>query len=216
MTCVELQESLAEIEDGTNTAQLAHLKTCRECSTLVNELLVIASSAAELREANDPSPRVWNSIEIALRQEGLIHPPRPNRSLIPWSGSRWAWTRWAAPVAALLLITVGIWMRETSHTTDLAKTVPAPQTRTSDPEVAAMNDGNDGLKDDDLLKEVATLSPAMQLQYTDNLHRANEYIRDAKSVVDQYPNDAEARRSLLEAYQQKAMLFELAMDRSLP
>jgi len=79
-----------------------------------------------------------------------------------------------------------------------------------------MNDGNDGLKDDDLLKEVATLSPAMQLQYTDNLHRANEYIRDAKSVVDQYPNDAEARRSLLEAYQQKAMLFELAMDRSLP
>ena len=32
-----------------------------------------------------------------------------------------------------------------------------------------MNDGNDGLKDDDLLKEVATLSPAMQLQYTDDL-----------------------------------------------
>jgi hypothetical protein len=29
------------------------------------------------------------------------------------------------------------------------------------------------------------------------------------------PNDEEARRSLLEAYQEKAMLFDLAMDRSL-
>jgi len=28
--------------------------------------------------------------------------------------------------------------------------------------------------------------------------------------------DEEARRSLLEAYQQKAMLFDLAMDRTLP
>lgn len=213
MTCVELQESLAEVEDGTSAAQLAHLKACGQCSALMRELLVIASSAADLREASDPSPRVWNSIEIALRQEGLIHPPRPNRSLIPASSSRWAWARWAAPVAALLLITVGVWMHETAHPGEIAKTLPAPQTMTSDPEIAATTDG---LKDDDLLQEVATLSPAMQQQYIDNLHRANEYIRDAKSVVDQYPNDAEARRSLLEAYQQKAMLFELAMDRSLP
>jgi hypothetical protein len=44
----------------------------------------------------------------------------------------------------------------------------------------------------------------------------NEYIRDAKAVVVANPNDDEARRSLMEAYQQKAMLFELAMDRSLP
>jgi len=44
----------------------------------------------------------------------------------------------------------------------------------------------------------------------------NAYIQDAKSVVDDNPNDEEARRSLLEAYQEKAMLFDLAMDRSLP
>jgi hypothetical protein len=44
----------------------------------------------------------------------------------------------------------------------------------------------------------------------------NDYIKDAKSVVDANPDDEDARRSLMEAYQEKSMLFELAMDRSLP
>jgi hypothetical protein len=56
----------------------------------------------------------------------------------------------------------------------------------------------------------------MKAQYEDNLRRVNEYIQDAKSIVTANPNDEEARRSLMEAYQEKAMLFELAMDRSLP
>jgi hypothetical protein len=73
-----------------------------------------------------------------------------------------------------------------------------------------------GLNDDDLLLELAQQSPAIKAQYADNLRRVNEYIQDAKSVVAANPNDDEARRSLMEAYQQKALLFELAMDRSLP
>jgi len=70
MNCVELQASLAEIEDVRSADQRAHLKTCPECSSLVAELNLIASTAIELRAAQEPSPRVWNSIEIALRQEG--------------------------------------------------------------------------------------------------------------------------------------------------
>src|SRR5271165_3178594 len=104
MTCEELQSSLAEIENASAAAQRAHLKTCRHCSALVAELNLIASSAVELRGANEPSPRVWNSIEIALRQEGLIRAPRANRSLIPSFGSRWGWARWMVPAAAALLI----------------------------------------------------------------------------------------------------------------
>ena len=48
-----------------------------------------------------------------------------------------------------------------------------------------------------------------------NLRRVNEYIRDARNIAAADPNDEEARRSLMEAYQEKAMLFELALDRSL-
>jgi hypothetical protein len=207
MNCLELQASLAEIEDGSSAAQRAHLKICPECSALVTELNLIASAAIELQAADEPSPRVWNSIEIALRQEGLIRPQRVSRSLLPALSSRWAWARWMVPAAAVLLIAVGVYVRQHSLSRQLAgNTAPAAVT---DLAIA-------GLNDDDLLQEVAQLSPAMQAQYTDDLRHVNEYIQDAKSVVASNPNDEEARRSLMEAYQEKAMLFELAMDRSLP
>jgi hypothetical protein len=66
------------------------------------------------------------------------------------------------------------------------------------------------------LQEISAQAPAMRQEYADNLRHVNEYIHDAKDIVASNPNDEEARRSLMEAYQEKAMLFELAMDRSLP
>jgi hypothetical protein len=206
MNCVELQASLAEIEEGRSNEQRNHLKTCPACSTLVTELILIASTEVELRAVDEPDPRVWRAIEAALRQEGVIRPQRGNRSLLPSLSSRWGWARWMVPAAAALLITVGLYVRQHSLSHQLARnTAPAA----ADIEIA-------GLNDDDLLLEIAQQSPALKAQYADNLRRVNQYIQDAKSVVTANPNDDEARRSLMEAYQQKAMLFELAMDRSLP
>jgi hypothetical protein len=210
MTCVELQKSLAEIDDGSSSEQQTHLKTCPACLALVTELNLIASSASALREGDEPSPRVWNSIEIALRREGLIHPPRPSRSLIPSFGSSWTWARWLAPAAALTLVTVGIYVRQHSPASGQAQNSAQPAV--TEPTDVALA----GLNDDDLLQEVAQQTPEIKAQYEADLRRVNAYISDAKGVVDADPNDEEARRSLLEAYQEKAMLFELAMDRSLP
>jgi len=211
MNCVELQDSLAGIEDGSSPEQQAHLKSCPECSALVAELNLVTSAASELRAAHEPSPRVWNSIEIALRQEGLVHPPRASRSLIPSLSSRWGWARWMVPAAAALLIAVGIYVRQHSLPVQVAGHLaqPAVSPADSDLEIA-------GLNDDDLLQEISQQPPAMRAQCEDNLRRVNQYIQDAKSDVAANPNDEEAHRSLLEAYHQKAMLFELAMDRPLP
>ena len=87
--------------------------------------------------------------------------------------------------------------------------VSAARPSLRDPETA-------GLNDDDLMQEVAQQSPAMQRSIATTFARVNEYIQDAKTGVADNPNDEEARRSLMEAYQEKAMLFELALDRSLP
>ena len=207
MNCVELQESLAEVDDGSGAEQQAHLRSCPACTTLVKELDLIVAAAGELQGADEPSPRVWNSIEIALRQEGLIRPPRAGRSLLPSFTSRWAWARWMVPAAAALLIAVSLYVRQHSLPQQLASEATPPAV--SDLAVA-------GLNDDDLLQEVSAQTPAMKAQYTDNLRRVNEYIQDAQNNADANPGDPEARRSLMEAYQEKAMLFELAMDRSLP
>ena len=209
MTCVELQQSLAEIEDGSGAEQRAHLETCPTCLALLAELNLIASSARELSEVNEPSPRVWNSIEIVLRKEGLIRPPRAGRPHPASFAARWGFARWMVPAAATLLILVGIYVRQHSLAPpENMATAPARQTL---PDATAA-----GLNDDELLQEVADKTPATQAQYQDHLRKANEYIQDAKMDVEADPNDEEARRSLMEAYQQKAMLFDMAMDRSLP
>src|SRR4030088_2145762 len=211
MNCVELHQSLAEVEDSSSAEQRAHLAGCPACSTLVADLNLIVSTAAQLREADEPSPRVWNSIAIALRQERLIHRAGESRPLVASFGARWGRARWMVPAAAALLILVGIVANRHFPSTRLAKEthpISAPAANVASADV--------GMNDDDLLQEVADRSPVMKAQYEDNLRRVNEYILDAQSTVDANPDDAEARRSLMEAYQQKAMLFEMAMDRSLP
>jgi len=209
MTCVELQESLVENENGSSAEQQAHLRNCPACAKLVGELLVIACSAGDLRAAHEPHPRVWNSIQASLRQEGLIRPQRRSLSLLPSFGSEWSWVRWMAPVAALLLITVGVLVRQHSDKPPVG----------SDFAVTGVTEPSDitiaGLKDEELLEEIEQQAPALREQYADNLRRVNEYIRDARNIAAADPNDEEARRSLMEAYQEKAMLFELALDRSL-
>lgn len=209
MNCVELQNSLAEIEDGTSVEQRFHLEACPKCAALVKELNLISSAARELREADEPSSRVWNSIEVALRKEGMIRAQRADRSLIPKFGSSWNWTRWMAPAAALLLITAGLFVRQYSSTKEMAVVgKPASPEVVSDAAIAGLNDA-------DLLQEISGQAPALREQYEDNLRHVNQFIADARSDVASNPNDDDARRSLLEAYQQKAMLFELALDRSL-
>jgi hypothetical protein len=211
MTCVELQESLAENEKANDVAQRAHLKDCPQCAALVEELLVIACAAGELRAANEPSARVWNSIEFALRKEGVIRPQRAGRSLLPALSSGWG--RWLIPAAAGLLFTAGILVRQHLPSRQVANNEYTASSASSGMESEA---AVAGLNDDDLIQEIAQQSPAQQAQYTENLRRVNQYILDAKSSVAADPNDEDAHRSLMEAYQQKSMLFELALDRSLP
>ena len=200
MNCVELQQSLAEAEDVSSLEQRAHLDACPACSELLRELNLIVAAASQLQEADEPSPRVWNSIEFALRQEGLIRPQRP---LVSSFAARWGAARWLVPAAAMLLLALGIYVRRESLPNRLARQASV---------VANPSD----LSDEDLMQEVADNEPAMKTQFAENLRQVNESIRDAQGLVDESPNDEDARRSLMNAYQQKAMLFEMAMDRSLP
>jgi hypothetical protein len=207
MNCVELQASLAEMEDGSTREQQAHLRNCADCSRLLQELKLIVAAAGDLPDMAEPSPRVWNSIEIALRQEGLIRPQgwrahRTASSFIAGLG----WSRWLVPAAAMLLLMIGIYQRR--------ETMPA---RALNEDAAIMPPSNSsGLDDEDFLEEVADNSPTMRSEYEDNLRQVNASISDAQNVVDENPNDAEARRALMDAYQQKSMLFEMAMDHAQP
>ena len=63
---------------------------------------------------------------------------------------------------------------------------------------------------------MASRSPAMQAQYASNLQNVNAYIRDAEESAQADPNDEEAQQIVMDAYEQRATVYEMALDRSLP
>jgi hypothetical protein len=218
MDCAEFQEILPELFEGGRTVeQESHLESCPMCSGLVADLDLISREARQLQEVAEPNPRVWNFIEITLRQEGVIRDPRLGPSLVPSKPRRWNMA-WLAPVAALVLVGFGIvsYQRGSSDqklTAHLDTPPPAP--------VANLQTGQkpsnvNNSEDDQLLAAVASRSPAMQAQYASNLQNVNAYIKDAEESAQADPNDEEAQQIVMDAYEQRATVYEMALDRSLP
>jgi hypothetical protein len=218
MNCVQFQEILPEVFEGGRTAeQESHLKSCPMCSGLVADLDLIAREARQLQEVAEPSQRVWNSIEFALRQEGIIRDPRLGPSLVPAKPRRWSMA-WLAPVAALVLVAVGIVIyqrgsRDSRLAAHLDTTTPSLVAIL--PNSQKPSNVSDS-EDDQLLAAVASRSPAMQAQYASNLQNVNAYIKDAEESAQADPNDEEAQQIVMNAYEQRATVYEMALDRSLP
>jgi hypothetical protein len=68
-------------------------------------------------------------------------------------------------------------------------------------------------EDQQFLKVVSTLAPSSRATYENQLEIVNADIQETQAYVDQNPGDADARQHLMDAYQQKALLYQIAMDR---
>ena len=67
--------------------------------------------------------------------------------------------------------------------------------------------------DQQFLSVVSSRAPAMKATYEKQLQAVNADIRESQAYVDENPDDADARQHLMEAYQQKALLYQIALDR---
>jgi len=210
MTCQEFERVLPELGDGHTIEQEAHLRSCSACSDLVADLNAISQQARLLQGSEEPSPWVWNSIEVALRQEGLIRQPHwePSRTPVPLLGWK---LRWLVPAAAMFLVVFGVLMfqRGTGQPHVAEKQAPLMGVETAGLQPMAGDDLQ-------LLKTVGERMPSMRAEYEANLQSVKAYIPDGEQSAHSDPNDAVAQKYLTNAYQQKAMVYEMALDRSLP
>jgi hypothetical protein len=69
------------------------------------------------------------------------------------------------------------------------------------------------VEDQQFLSAVSTSAPSMRATYESQLKAVNADIRETQSYVDRNPADADARQHLMDAYQQKALLYQIALDR---
>lgn len=210
MNCKEFQEVLPYIiENGGDAEEEEHLRTCRACAELVQDLRYIATQAKLLLPMHDPSPRVWTGIEQSLHQEGLLREGRTS----PWGhvtsfpSSAKSWTPVGLVMAGLALTAFSLVL--VNYRPQLPATAPSAQNISAQPVPL-------GADDQQLVGRVSQQAPDVRRAYEDNLREVNAYITDARQAVERDPEDAVAQAQLQDAYQQKQMLYEMATVRTLP
>lgn len=218
------ESRIGEIYDQQSEFE-KHLKSCPECSELVADLRTISAQAQTLHGAEEPSSRVWNRIELVLRQEGLIQKASQPEIVFSNPPRRWRMPRFV-PIAAAALIALSIVGYQRLSTPQQAgeRATAAPVAAKTEVAVAKAKAvrskdvvAKDALKNDqEFLALVSSRRPAMRAKYEKDLQRVNAYIQDAENSVQTDPNDQEAQQYLMNAYQQKAVMYQLALDRSLP
>jgi len=221
----------------------SHVKTCPRCAELVWDLKAIASEARLLSNTEEPAPRVWLRIAAELRAEGLIREPEKGLAPVsrPVLKRRWS-VFWLAPVAAAIaILAAGLHFLPHKATPPVTPSVakqtavpqpeapvqqqvakqsaptPAPhsaarQTAQASRDVAKVSAPSNE-DDQQFLSEVSTRAPIMRDAYEKQLQAVNNEIRETQAYINRNPGDMDARQYLLEVYQQKAMLYQMALDR---
>jgi len=197
MTCAEFQRVLPYIIDtGGNAEQEQHLRECAVCSDLVQDLRYIADQAKLLVPMEDPSPRVWEGLQKSLEREGLVKAAPARRPLLGAPAHGW---QWAVAVAALVILAIASFLLHRPEAAPLSMATGSQSQPTATDQ-----------DDQQVLQAVATLPPDVRSTYEQGLKDVNAYISDARRSVDQDPNDPDAREFLMQAYEQKAMLYQMA------
>ncbi len=197
MTCAEFQRVLPYIIDtGGNAEQEEHLRSCPVCSDLVADLKYIADQAKLLVPMEDPSPRVWEGLQKSLEREGLVKSAPARRPLLVPQRLRWGWL--AAAAVVLIGFFTFIWSGS-------RKTTSSPPAATASAQNTAMD-----TDDQQILQVVADNRPESRADFEQGLRDVNASISDALRVVEENPNDEDARQILMQAYAQKNMLYKLA------
>ena len=210
MNCQKFQEVLPYIiESGGNEDEEAHLRTCPHCAELVQDLKYIATQAKLLLPLHEPSPRVWTGIEQALHHQGMIQEGRMSLRghIVTFPGQARSWTPFGWAMAALVLM--GFSLLLVNYRPHLPQAQSAAQNMSVQP---APLEG----EDQKLITRISQQAPDVGQAYEDSLREVNTYITDAQQAVEQNPEDERAREQLLDAYQQKQMLYEMATVRTLP
>ena len=83
----------------------------------------------------------------------------------------------------------------------------------AEPAVASAVEPEPSAEDQQFLSAVSTLAPSMRATYESQLQAVNADIRESQAYLDRNPGDADARQHLMDAYQQKALLYQIALDR---
>jgi hypothetical protein len=186
-------------------AARAHLAGCNSCRNLIADLTAIIATAHLLPAEVEPPPRVWTSLRVQLENEGIIRFGAPQSWWQSFSESFRPRLMATAAVGLLIVAAVALQFQR-----------PATQP------IEARNTYDNSFQDtSSTLDNDEAHLPAMQLagnsgvdvSLRENLDIVDKFIVDCEQRVKQQPQDELTREYLNGAYQEKAELISVMMER---
>lgn len=186
-------------------AARAHLAGCRSCQGLVADLTAIVATAHLLPAEVEPPPRVWVSLRAQLEEEGIIK----------GVGARGVWwLRFSDLFATRVLATAGVGLLIVAA---VVLQVRPPASRPTEARNTYENydDTSMTLSNDEAHLPSMQLAGSSKVDVTlrENLDIVDKFIVDCEQRVKEQPGDELARDYLSGAYQQKAQLLSVMMER---
>jgi hypothetical protein len=186
-------------------AARAHLSGCSSCRNLIADLTAIVATAHLLPADVEPPARVWTSLRSQLEEEGII------RSAATGSGrlsfSEFFRPRLWATAALALLVVIAAALQLQRPTTQLSEARNASETMYGDTSLSLSND------EAHLPAMQLAGSSGMDVSLRQNLDIVDKFIVDCEQRVKELPQDELTREYLSGAYQQKAELISVMMER---
>ncbi len=213
--CGEFRARLTELVDGDLEPEVhrltaAHVAGCEDCGRLVRDLTAIRETANRLGPI-PPSDHLWLGIAGQVRLDrGAAARPAPARAA---GRGAVATSQWAGLAAALLLVTVGIWVVSQAPSDDAGPSAGAAISA-ADLVAAELDSAAEHYE-----RAIATLDameaagelPADAMLTTmlrDNLGVVDRAIADSRAALEADPGNPAARSSLFDALRQKVDLLQ--------
>jgi hypothetical protein len=217
MLCKEVeavveQEGLAPLPKEVSS----HLAECRECRNYIADLTSIVDVARKMPSEIAPPDRIWISLLAQLESEGIIREPvlAPAPEATSWWHGFNQFFRsraLATTTVGMLIFFAGLLQLRTDN--GPAANVPPPEAPMTAPEPFAAT--RIVLNEQEPVARgiiLASTSP-VDTSLRENLQKVDDFIADCEHRLNDAPQDDLAREYLSNAYQQKAELLSLMMDR---
>jgi hypothetical protein len=220
--CTNVQRQLSDFADGlldsgAHAAVLTHVRECADCSGVLADLERLLATARQLGPI-DPPDHVWLSVAGQLRAQSsapLAVPAQRARGPV--------WWQWAALTAALLAITVALYVISRTRTTSTetaanANATAAPVTGSiaavNDELTLAMQHYERAVAELEAAARAgdATLDPSVATTMRTSLTSIDQAIAESRAALLTNPDSEPARDSLFEALRRKISVLQTTVN----
>jgi len=217
MNCTEIQPKISEYLDGEipsseESRVKQHLKECRQCWRVYEDLKFIKETAGELDDA-EPAATVWLAISRQLAAEGIIKARKASfwERIFPASFPSSLKHSLAGAILALIIVATVYFVQKPGRDEPASMSTEAAVLWEVQKAELHYQNAIQALSEVSQ-KRLQSLRPELAQIFTDNLATMDYYLKECQDTAKNNPDNPLVHRYLLVAYEKKAELMQTIVN----